>query len=812
MTMKEKINILIVDDLPENLLVTEAIIEKPEYRLVKANSGEEAIEHLLKEEFALILLDVQMPGMDGFMTAKIIKAREKTKHIPILFITANNMESEHIFMGYSVGAIDYILKPVDPLILKAKVEGFVEIYKMKQRLIMKKNKLEKANHELTELTRKLTISETLANVISETSKDTMLVIDNEGTIIKTNPTSITQLQSAEEELLGSNIRRLFLEEKSKAFIENILKKVENNGYLAGMESRKELIITKSDGSTFISDVNIGIQFIQGNMIIAVTIRDITQEKNSEAQIKHMAYHNILTDLPNRRAITERLPHYITEAKNTNQTFGLLYLDIDRFKYINDSLGQSTGDRILQEIASKLSRYLRPDDFLSHLGSDEFAVVLPETTREAALEVAETIILAFQEPLIVNNYELLITTSMGLSMYPYDSETIDELIRHAYIALHKAKEAGKNNFHIYHTGMNMQTYRSFMMQNDFHKAIERNEFELHYQPRINVATGKIRSAEALLRWNHPNWGNVSPMEFIPLAEDTGQINKIGEWVFQRACEQIKDWDEKGLPPIRIAINFSANEFLQRDLVDRLKEVITETGIAAERLEIEITESMLMQNEEKTIENLEKISDLGIIISMDDFGTGYSSLQYLNRLPINIIKIDKVFMKDVASETSVNHSITKMIINLAKALDISLVAEGVETAEQYEFLGKYDCEEVQGYLFSPPVEVFAFEEMVIEASYKAFKTEDNTVDYEENDKGLDEFIFSALEEIKNLRGLSQRETEVFQEIIAGLTNREISEKLYISEHTVKNHISHIFQKLSVTDRSQAMAMVYRYVVKN
>lgn len=809
----EKINILLVEDLPENLLVTEAIIDKEEFNLVKVTSGEEAIKQLLKNDFALILLDVQMPDMDGFTTAKIIKAREKTKNIPILFITANNMETEHIFMGYSVGAIDYILKPVDPLILKAKVDRFVDIHKMKRRLVMKKNKLAIINQELKDTSSRLQISEALANVISETSKDAMLVFDETGNILKANPTSTSQLQYKQAELLGTNIRCIFTETKSKQFIENIFIKISTHGQLAGQESKREVAITRSDGTTFLSDVYVGIQTINDTMIIAVTIRDITQEIKNQALIKHMAYHDFLTDLPNRRSLTAKLLKLIKKAQSENQTIGLLYLDIDRFKYINDSLGRSIGDRVLQEIASRLTNDLRKDDFLAHLGGDEFSIILPNTSRDTVLEIAETIIESFQQPLMVNNYELYITTSIGLSIFPYDGDDFEELIRNSFIALHKAKELGKNNYHIYQTGMNMQTYRSFMMQNDFRKAIERHEFMLHYQPRVDTLTGKIRSAEALLRWNHPNWGIVSPSEFILLAEDTGQISEIGNWVFRNVCEQIKEWDKKELPVTRISINFSASQFLQKNLFENIEKVLKETGVAADRLEIEITESMLIENEALTINTLQKLRELGIVISLDDFGTGYSSLHNLSKLPIDILKIDKEFIKGVESISSTNHLITKMIIALGKSLNLSIIAEGVTTEKQSEFLNEEGCEEYQGYLFSPPVTNEELEKMIIDASYKTVQQRTKIVEEDQEQASTNEIpIPFTLVKLKKKHDLSQRESEVFEQMITGLTNKEISEKLFISEHTVKNHITHIFRKLNVSDRSQAMAMVYRYVVEN
>lgn len=817
LTNNGKINILLVDDRPENLLAIEAVIDEDEYRLVKANSGEEALKCLLKDNFALILLDVQMPGMDGFTTAKVIKAREKTKHIPILFITANNMDSEHVFMGYAVGAIDYILKPVDPLILKAKVERFVDIYKMEQRLVQqakvladKTKELEETNQELIQTTTKLRVSKALANVISETSKDSMLILNKEGNILKMNPACERQLQYQVIELQDENIRTLFTNDEANTYIEGLLAFIQRYGSLRGHENKREINITRKDGTTFLSEIQIGLKVVQNKMIVACTIRDITLEKKNEALIQHMAYHDFLTELPNRRAFNERLITNLKQAKKSNQPLAVMFLDMDRFKYINDSLGHSIGDRALQEVSSRLNSSVRDQDFVARMGGDEFTIILPNTDREQALDIADHILQSFQNPLMVNHYELFITTSIGLSIFPYDGEEFEDLIKHADIALYQAKEHGKNKYDVFHTGMNIQSYRSFIMQNDLRKAIENNELELVYQPRINISTGEVESAEALLRWNHPSWGVVSPDEFIPLAEQTGQIAEVGDWVLRAACEQMKRWQKDGYAPIRIAINFSAIQFMQKDLLSNIEQVLTETGVASNCLEIELTESTLLANEEFIINTLRRLREMGVSISLDDFGTGYSSLQYLSQLPMNILKIDKTFIQGITNEPTVSRSITEAIIKLAKSLELSIIAEGVETDAQFQFLALNHCEEVQGYLFSPPVPHKTFEEIILQDNYgtmsKKLMQEVKVIHQED----IEDPIPEALVQLHKEFNLSPRELEVFKLITTGLTNKEISENLFISEHTVKNHISNIFRKMNVTDRAQAMALVYEHVV--
>lgn len=686
---EDKINILLVDDRPENLLALEAIIERDDYNLVKASSGEEALKYLLKYDFAAILLDVQMPGMDGFGTAKIIKAREKTKNIPILFITANNMDTEHIFMGYSLGAIDYILKPFDPIILKAKVEGFVEIYKMKQTLIHQANALE---------------------------------------------------------------------EKNKV-------------------------------------------------------------------IEYMAFHDGLTDLPNRRMFNDQLLLKLNHAKRMKQTLGIMYLDLDRFKYVNDSLGHIVGDKLLKEVSKRLTARVREEVFVSRVGGDEFNIILADTDREKALELAENIIESFSQPFIIDQYELFITTCIGLSIFPYDGEDSNTLMKNADVALYRAKEQGKNKFKVYHSGMNIQSYRNFLIQNDLRKAIENEELELVFQPRVNTKSGKITSAESLLRWHHPNWGAISPSEFIPIAEETDQIVEIGKWVLQKVCEQIQVWNKKELSPIRIAVNFSARQFLQKNLIEHIQQVLTETNIDSEQLEIEITESVLLGNEDVITSTLQQLRKMGIKISLDDFGTGYSSLNYLRRYPFDTIKIDKSFIDEILNHKNNSKAIIQFIISLANSINMSVVAEGIETEEQLKEINNLNCDEVQGYLLSPPLLSSDFEKFFVYRSKNpfVFREEDRTkiktvhstsnfnpgtenTDINEDKKFKKDVLDVALTYIKKSYSISSREMEVFELIMDGLTNKEISEQLFISEHTVKNHITRIFQKLNVADRVQAIALVY------
>ncbi|MBM4764511.1 EAL domain-containing protein [Bacillus sp. B15-48] len=733
MTFNEKVNILIVDDRPENLLALEAIIEREELNIIKASSGEEALRFLLKNEVAAVLLDVQMPGIDGFETAEIIKAREKTRNVPILFITANNMESEHIFTGYSMGAVDYLLKPFDSIILKAKVDAFVEIYKVNQILKKQAEELKKQRDELensyltlSKTTSQLRISEELSNVISETSIDSMLIIDEKGTILKANPAVEMAFGFEEAELLGKNIHLLFSEPSSLKSVKSMLEmisqaeKIQRNGKL------KELMATKKDGSLFPAEIQVGKRFVQDKCIVAITIRDLTNQKQYEETITHMAYHDWLTNLPNRRNFNDEINRIIPVAKKVQEPFALLYVDMDHFKFINDSLGHLIGDSALQEMAERLMNCLREDDFVARVGGDEFNLLLPNTNRDEALEFAEVILEAFKQPFFIDRFELFITACIGISVFPFDGEDAMTLIKNADAALYRAKEQGKNMYKVYHSGMNLQSFRSFNLQNDLRKAIEQNEFFLVFQPRINIATGKVTSAEALIRWKHPSWGNIFPAEFIPLAEETGQIVEIGEWVLQEACRQNRAWQQAGLSPIRMAVNFSSQQFLQKDLVETIAQILDETGNTADLLEIEITESIVFKNEVAMTQTLKKLRELGIYLSMDDFGTGYSSLNYLRHFPVHSLKIDKSFIQDLSNNSQESIAFIQAIISLAHSLRMSVVAEGVETTEQLNVLTDLHCEEIQGYLFSPPILANEFEEFLLKNKENPHLVEEKTTE--------------------------------------------------------------------------------------
>ena len=446
--------------------------------------------------------------------------------------------------------------------------------------------------------------------------------------------------------------------------------------------------------------------IKGMYII---IRDLSEQAKSTELIKYMAFHDQLTGLRNRRALLDQLDSLVKNKKKQKAEFALLFLDIDRFKYLNDTLGHLVGDQILKQVAHRLIDIQKENCTVYRQGGDEFIIVLEKTGRKSAGEFAQKVLCRFNESFYFNSQEYYITPSIGISLFPNDGKDAETLIKNADEALYIVKEKGKAHYQFYRSDMQSTGVNILALEAHLRKAIERDELELYYQPQINLLTNEISSFEALLRWNNSEFGFISPAEFIPLAEDTGLIIPIGNWVIERACRQIKDWTEKTGKPIRIAINISPKQFMQLDLVRVIKSSLEKYNIDPSLLEIEITEGA-MQDTKETIPILKRLKDLGIKISVDDFGTGYSSLSYLKQFPIDVLKIDQSFIRDIKYNGK-DAAIITTIIHLGNSLGMEVIAEGVEEQSQVDFLTNADCEKAQGFFFARPLKAQEAEEKFI-----------------------------------------------------------------------------------------------------
>ncbi len=430
-----------------------------------------------------------------------------------------------------------------------------------------------------------------------------------------------------------------------------------------------------------------------------TLRDITQRRLTEERLAHLANYDHLTRLPNRYLFQDRLKHAIAQSSRSGRSVALLFLDLDRFKWINDALGHAAGDRLLEQVAERLSGIVRSSDTVARLGGDEFTIILENITDPAQVTwVAEQILAGFRDKFALLEREVSVSTSIGVALFPQDACDVDTLLKCADAAMYRAKEHGRNGFQFYTAELNRQADRRFQLEHGLRSALERNEFELYFQPQIETGSGRLCSAEALLRW-FPSGGPVSPAEFIPLLEDLRLILPVGRWVLERACTLAAAWQQGALRGVRVAVNLSVHQLRQADFVTMLKEVLERTGLAPDLLEIEVTESVLLDDRGGTA-TLLALNDLGVRVAIDDFGTGYSSLAYLKRFAVDTLKLDRTFVSDLTTDAD-DDAIASAVISLAHALGMTVTAEGVETAAQKQFLAARDCDHIQGYLISRPL---------------------------------------------------------------------------------------------------------------
>ena len=445
-------------------------------------------------------------------------------------------------------------------------------------------------------------------------------------------------------------------------------------------------------------------FAHSLSLVLDNAREIEVIKQTQQHLDYLAHFDALTGLPNRTLVTDRIRQLLAHTHRNTNMVAIMFVDLDNFKNVNDTLGHSVGDLLLKEVASRVLECLRSGDTVARMGGDEFIVILPEVTDvQDAGKVATKILESLARQADIDHHEIFITASIGVSISPNDSSHMEELLANADSAMYHAKKLGKNNFQFFSAELNLKAQNAAKLERHLRRALEKNELFLHYQPQVDSITHSIVGMEALLRWNTPELGTVSPVDFIPVAEETGLIVPIGNWVLNTACAQARQWQQDGTP-VRVAVNLSSRQFQRQhhrnELLDTVIQVLDKTGLPPELLELEITESIMMQNIDATLQTLGKLKKLGIRISVDDFGTGYSSLSYLKRFPIDTIKIDKSFIQDIPSDAN-DAAIVSAIGAMAHQLNFSIVAEGVENIEQLNFLQTIQCQSIQGYYFSKPV---------------------------------------------------------------------------------------------------------------
>ncbi|AEH47690.1 MAG: diguanylate cyclase [Parageobacillus thermoglucosidasius] len=539
----------------------------------------------------------------------------------------------------------------------------------------------------------------IAKNILEYSSESMIVTDAQNRILFVNPAFEIVTGYSADEVIGKNPRILQSGMHDKSFYEKMWNALNQYGVWKG-----EIWNKRKDGELYLEWLTISaVKDQRGNVTNYVAIfSDITEHKRNMEQLTKLALYDPLTNVPNRYLFEKRLESIIRMSKKHNQSFALLFLDLDRFKNINDTLGHHMGDMLLKETAQRLNGMLRKQDTIARFGGDEFVIILPNLKHiREAVYMAENIIESLKRPFNVNHQEVYISTSIGISVYPYDGTDKETLIRMADRAMYQAKTNGRNQFVLYHDGMNNNGRHLFQLETALRKAFDLGEFALYYQPQVDMKTKQIRAVEALIRWNHHEKGFISPGQFIPLAEESGLITPISDWIIMQACEDLKQLQWQ-FPYVKMSINISPIYFQQIDFLEKLQKTIESVNVNPRSLELELTESAIMPHAEQSVGRLTTLKTMGISIAIDDFGTGFSSLSYLHRFPIDVLKIDQSFIKQL-SQYQEDLAIVKAIIMMAHSLQIQVVAEGVETEKQYQILEEQRCDFVQGYYVSNPLTI-------------------------------------------------------------------------------------------------------------
>ena len=547
-----------------------------------------------------------------------------------------------------------------------------------------------------------------AAAVFESTQEGVLITDLTPQILSVNRAYCRITGYTEDEAIGRNPNMVRSGHQDIGFYQAMWRSVLETGHWQG-----EIWNRRKNGELFPQFLTISTVYdsegMPTNYVGVMT--DISQIKQSEHRLEHLAHYDPLTDLPNRLLIQSRLEHALERAERMRRRVAVLFIDLDRFKDINDSLGHPVGDELLKSIAQLMSSRLRDEDTLGRLGGDEFLVVLEDVNQsEDAAGVANTLIQLLEEPILLpSGHEVYVGASIGISLYPDDGDSVTGLIQHADVALYQAKDQGRNTYHFYTSALTDTVNIRLELESRLRRALGQDEFVLHYQAQVDMATGAVIGCEALVRWLDPHSGLISPAQFIPLAEETGLIVPLGEWVLRTACTQAKEWMDAGMPALKMAVNLSGRQLQQRHVVQRIATVLAETGLPADRLKLELTESMIMGRGEEAVALLSSLRDLGLSLAIDDFGTGYSSLAYLKKFPIDELKIDQGFVRDIPTDPN-DMEIAATIIAMARNLKLKVVAEGVETQEQLAFISQHGCHAYQGYLFSRPVPAEEFTKLL------------------------------------------------------------------------------------------------------
>jgi len=693
--------IAIVDDRASNRVLFSKLAEslQEDVRVCAFGDPLAALDWLALNQTDLVITDYKMPQLDGADFVRRLRALPDGADIPVVVITVYGDRAFRL-EALEAGATDFLQSPIDHSEFLTRTRNLLKLRKQ-QLLIHGRAAMLKQELEQSERSRELLLRnsrDALAQVI-DTVPALISAADRDGRCVFVNAFHANLLGCPAAELVGHDVTRLFGQvhgERSRALDRLVFQTGE------AIPSFEEDVVDRDGSKLVYLTTKAPLRGVSNDVVsVLTTSLDITQRKLAESHLRHMAHHDALTDLPNRVLLRQRLENELQGRQRTGRLFALHILDLDRFKAVNDALGHHLGDRLLQEIARRLSATVRRGDTVARLGGDEFAILQTDvgTIRDAAILASRTAA-AVAEPYFCDGSELSVSASIGITLYPADGIDVDQLMRNADMAMYRSKAEGSNTYSFFSVHMNVRAQEQMQLEADLRHSISQDQLVLHYQPQVDVTTGNIIGVEALLRWQRPGQGLLLPGDFLPLAEATGLIVPIGQWVIREACRQAMQWRRAGLPPIRLAVNLSPAQLDKQDVCTLVSNALDDSGMDASMLDLELTESILMGNIEAGAVALRGLKQLGAMLSIDDFGTGYASFAYVKLLPVDRLKIDQSFVRGVMTDAN-DAAIVRATIQLAHSLNLRVMAEGVETAEQVSHLVSEGCNEMQGHFISMPL---------------------------------------------------------------------------------------------------------------
>jgi diguanylate cyclase (GGDEF)-like protein/PAS domain S-box-containing protein len=711
--------VLIVDDQVENLDLLGQLLQ-PHYEVIVAPAGARALALVARPPLPdLILLDIMMPQMDGYAVLLELRRNPATRDIPVFFLTAlgDPADEEH---GLLLGAADYIVKPIQPAVVLARVRNQIELKRARDILRdhnawleAEVNRRVADNLRLEDASRAAQIRlDHQRELILTTAGEGIYGTDAQGVLNFVNPAAAEMLAYRREDLIGRPAHSTFHHTYADGSPYPAAECPLISALAAGIPLRgQEEIFWRQDGTSLPVEYS-SVPIIEDGCLLGsvVSLRDISERKRYLAQLERQSNFDDLTGLPNRNLLADRLAHAIDQPRHSAEsTLAVLAIEPDRFQSVNETLGRATGDRVIIELARRLSANASAADTVARLEGDEFILVSEFARADLVRCRAKAILEAMAKAMLIDGRELTLGVSIGIAFFPKDGDHAEELIRHAVSAMHKARAEGGGRSHLYAVDMEAQALARLEMESELRHAIGNGELVLHYQPQVSLRSGAMVGVEALVRWQHPTRGLVPPAAFIPLAEETGLIVALGEWVLREACAQNQAWQDAGLPRICVAVNLSARQFEGQDVLALIDAVLKDSGLDPACLELELTESAVMKDAEGFIRVTQRLKALSVSLSLDDFGTGFSSLSYLRRFAIDRLKIDQSFTRDIHRDPD-NAAIALSVIALAHNLRMSVIAEGVESEAEKDFLRARGCDEMQGYLFSRPLPAAEFAQLL------------------------------------------------------------------------------------------------------